>query len=113
MKAAVDATRPKIVKTTPATGATNVNPATTKLVVRFDRPMQEGWGWRPPSGSDDGAWPELSGVSMDESRTVLTATIKLKPNTAYQATFLTSQFASANGVAMAPFTLKFRTGPKR
>ena len=109
MKSALDASRPKIVETSPKNGAAKVDPATTKLVVRFDRPMRQSWGWRPPSG-DMGAWPELSGVSLDDSRTVMTATIKLKPNTAYEATFLTEPVCIAErGFRCAPFTLKFTT----
>ncbi|QIL02937.1 DUF4932 domain-containing protein [Sphingomonas sinipercae] len=112
MKSALDASRPKVVESSPKNGAVNVNPATTTMTVRFDRPMRQSWGWKPRSG-DMGAWPELSSPAFDASRTMLTVKVRLQPNTNYEATFLTSQFSGANGVAIAPFTLKFRTGRKR
>jgi hypothetical protein len=110
MVAAYEIQRPRVVETSPLNGSVGVDPSTTKLMVRFDRPMGTGWGWKfNPKGA--GEFPTLSGQSFDESRTVLTANMELKPNTAYEAAFLPSQFVSAEGVPMAEFILKFTTGP--
>jgi hypothetical protein len=112
MVAAYEQRRPKIVEALPANGSEGVDPALTRIIVRFDRPMREAWGWAP-FREGMGAWPNISGVAFDDSRTTLTATVRLEPNTAYEASFLPAQFVSADGVPIARYSLKFTTGTRR
>jgi hypothetical protein len=113
-KAAIDpGGPPQIVKMEPANGATDVDPALTKLTVTFDRPMAEGFSWtgggemfptiptgQQPSWSDDGK--------------TCTLPVELAAGKQYRLGLNSrsyKNFASAEGVPLVPVVYEFRTSP--
>jgi len=72
---------PLVVQTTPAAFANDVDTATDKITVTFDRPMMDqSWSW---TGGGD-TYPEIAGkIHYDQSRTTCTMPVKLQPGKVY------------------------------
>jgi hypothetical protein len=91
-----------------------VDPATTQIVFRFDRPMRSSYTvMLGPKGRD--AFPEGT-PAWDATRTIFVQTVKLKPNGTYEYSLNNDQtagFVSEEGVPLKPFAVKFTTGPGR
>lgn len=112
--AAYDALRPTVVESNPAQGSQNVDPATTSLTLRFSRRMARRWGiLSDPARAD--LVPEITGISLDEGRTVLTIGVKLQPNRRYEMPLVggPTGMGAEDGVLLAPYTIRFSTGPAR
>src|SRR5690606_32687187 len=103
------ARRPKVVTMTPANGATDVDPATQAIVITFDRPMRDR-GWAVVGGGEH--FPRLGSLSYDAGRKVLTVPVELKPDWEYEFWLNRGRcdaFRSAEGEALAPVRVRFRT----
>ena len=104
---------PKVVSMTPANGAKDVDPATTALVVTFDRPMKDG-SWAVVGGGEH--FPGGVGKpSYDATRKVLTYPIKLRPDWSYELWLNRGKFdtfRSEEGVSLQPVHVKFKTRAK-
>lgn len=114
--AADEARRPTVVSVTPPNGSTSVDPATSQISIRFDRPMRaNAWALVPgPRGLED--YPEAANLRYDATRTVFTMDVTLKPEWSYEFSLnspSTSGFFSEDGMPLAPYTIKFSTGPAR
>jgi hypothetical protein len=109
-----DALRPTVIEAMPAQGSENVDPSTTAITLRFSRRMAQRWGILT-----DPARPEtkvdLTGINLDETRTVLTIGIKLEPNRRYALPLVTGPtgMGAEDGVLLKPYTINFTTGPAR
>jgi hypothetical protein len=113
MRAAYEASRPKIVASSIPDAATEVDPATTLFVVTFDRPMARGWSIQPVQG-DTGplAVPAFRAPRMSADSLRFEVEMELTPGTSYgfalNAAFGGS-FRSAEGVPLVQTTLRFHT----
>lgn len=101
---------PKIVSMTPENGDTSVDPSLAKITVVFDRPMKDGT-WSMVGGGPH--FPEIAGKpAYDETRKVWTVAVKLKPEWDYRFWLNSDRykaFTSAEGVALEPVEVRFRT----
>jgi hypothetical protein len=99
-----DRLQPKVISTSIAEGARDVDPGVTGIVVRFSMPMSR---VGPAKGS------KLSGGRFDETGTVLTIPVTLEPERDYVIPLRWSggqSFLSADGVPLPATLLRFRTG---
>jgi RNA polymerase sigma-70 factor (ECF subfamily) len=100
-----------VVKTEPATGSTDVDPALAEIRVTFSREMQDGsWSWVTLSKE---TFPNITGkIHYDKDRRTCVAPVKLEPGKTY-ATFLNSQkftnFRDLEGRPAVPALLVFKT----
>lgn len=107
---AADQTPPKIVSMTPAAGAKNVDPATSEIIVVFDRDMATGCSWT--GGGPD--YPPISEGQKPFWRDPRTAVlpVKLEPKHYYRVGINSKShqnFRSAAGVPVQPSTVYFTT----
>ncbi|HZN37469.1 MAG TPA: DUF4932 domain-containing protein [Planctomycetota bacterium] len=105
---------PKVVSMTPANGQQDVDPATTALVVTFDRPMKDG-SWAVVGGGDNYPGTKGKPPSYDDSRKVLTVPIKLKPDWSYELWLNHGKFdtfRSEDGTPLQPVHVTFKTRAK-
>jgi len=101
----VDRVQPKVVSTSIAEGAQNVDPASKSIVVRFSMPMNR---------VGPGATAKAAGGRFDTAGTVLTIPVMLEPERDYAIPIRWSggqAFLSVNGVPLPSTVLRFRTGP--
>ena len=101
--------RPRIIRTSIANGARNVDPALRELAVTFDRPVSTTLVLK---GVLAPGLPELTGARFDSTRTVLTIGIRLQPGTDYDIPFGPG-FFSDDGYPNQRRELSFHTGPTR
>jgi hypothetical protein len=102
---------PRIVQTSPAVGATEVDPATAQITVQFDRDMAEGFSWTGggpqfPEGRA-GQKPHWT----DEGRTCILP-VQLQANQEYRPGLNSPShrsFQSAGGVPLEPVAYTFKT----
>lgn len=104
--------QPQVVKMSPANGAQNVDPATERLIVKFDVPMStDGYSWTGGGPS----FPQITqGKTPVWSRDGKTCTlpVKLKPGMAYELGLngrRDKNFASKWGVPLDPVRYSFQT----
>lgn len=72
---------PRVVATSPEAFATDVDPATDKITVTFDRPMMDGsWSW---TGGGDTFPAGTGAIIYDETKTTCTRPAKLEPGKVY------------------------------
>lgn len=102
---------PVVIKTVPAAGSSEVDPATTEIKVTFSRKMQDkSWSW---STWGDETFPEMTGQPkyLEDGRTCVLP-VKLQAGKFY-ATWLNSDkfknFKAENGTPSVPYLLTFRT----
>jgi hypothetical protein len=111
--AAREARAPKVVSIVPAIGATDVDPATTALVVTFDRPMRDG-AWAVVGGGPH--FPKITGKpSYDPARRILTIPVELQPSWSYDLWLNRGRFDSfqaADGTRLRPVHVTFTTRAK-
>ncbi|MCB9882916.1 MAG: DUF4932 domain-containing protein [Planctomycetes bacterium] len=109
--AALQEKAPKVVSITPSNGARDVDPAITQIVVTFDRAMVDG-GWSVVGGGP--AFPQLDGSPRyDDTKTVLTIPVTLRPDHAYEYWLNGPRHQSfrsaADGTPLRPLRVRFRT----
>lgn len=101
---------PKVVSIVPANGQQDVDPASTAITVTFDRPMLDG-AWAVVGGGPH--FPETTGrPSYDETHTVLTIPVRLKPDWSYELWLNRGRFDSFQSeerVKLRPVQVTFRT----
>ena len=103
---------PVVVKTVPATGSEDVDPATKELRVTFSKEMTDkSWSW----ATDDGHGADTDGddIRYDKDKKTCVMTVKLKPETTYAAWLNVGKFNNfkdADGKPAVPYLLVFRTG---
>jgi hypothetical protein len=108
---AIASQRPKVIRMTPANGATGVDPNLESIQVVFDRPMKD-QSWSLVGGGPH--CPESTGKpSYDSARTTWTIPVRLKPEWSYEFMLNSDSydaFRSAEGVPLEPVTVRFETG---
>ena len=104
---------PKVQQMVPANGAEDVDPATTTIVITFDRPMLDRM-WSVVGGGEH--FPELKGKpSYDKERKVLTVPVALKPNWTYEFWLNRGRFDSfraEDGTPLESVHVTFQTRAK-
>ena len=113
MTARYDSARPRVVRTSPANGATGVRASLSHISIWFDQPMAEEMMVDPLLEDSGATFPEIAGKgTLDESRTVVTLPVHLAPAHAY-ALVLDARygrgFRSESGVPLTRVVLRFRT----
>lgn len=102
---------PTVARFEPSNGATDVDPATTSIVLTFSRKMG---GGRSLTGGGE-TFPEITGeITWDPTGTIITVPVKLKPGQQYQMGVNSPShrnFSSAEGVAVEPVVYTFKTRP--
>ena len=109
-----DARRPRVLEITPASGSTGVDPATTTITVRFDRPMRRSQAVMFVGEKPRERAPEIVSSRWDASQTLFTMTVKLKPDWIYEYGLNSDRlklFISQDWVPLQPIIATFRTGP--
>lgn len=105
LKELTDRYQPKVVATSIAAGARDVDPGTKQIVVRFSMSMT-------PTGPDKSS--KLSGGRFDTTGMAVTIPVTLEPERDYAIPLRWSggqPFVSADGVPLPAATLRFRTAP--
>jgi RNA polymerase sigma-70 factor (ECF subfamily) len=102
---------PIVLKTIPATGATDVDPALTEIRVTFSKEMQNGsWSWVT---LDKERFPEITGkVRYEKDRRTCVLPVKLEPGKNYAISVNSQRFANfrdTEGNRAVPYMLLFRT----
>jgi RNA polymerase sigma-70 factor (ECF subfamily) len=107
------ADRPRVVETSPASGATDVDPATSEIRVTFNKAMADrSWSWVQVSKE---AFPETAGEIryLDDMKTCVMP-VKLEPGKKYVVWFNTAKFQNfkdVDGRPAEPCLLTFTTRP--
>lgn len=103
---------PGVAKTAPADGASDVDPATGRIVVTFDTAMKtDGFSFLQVG---DSVFPETVGdepIKFTDDKT-LVIHVKLAPGTAYAFSLNSAKrqgFKSADGTPLEPVTIRFAT----
>jgi hypothetical protein len=106
---ALYANGPKLVSMEPADGATDVDPGTAVIRLRFDRPMKSSMALMRV----DGVFPDRTGQpAWDTEWKVLLVPVSLKPETAYRFGLNGEDihgFQDLKGVPLRPIVVGFRT----
>jgi RNA polymerase sigma-70 factor (ECF subfamily) len=110
-KPSLESAPPVVVKTIPAAGATDVDPALTEIRVTFSKPMQEGKGTGSAWGKEN--LPESGGQPryQDKCRTCVLP-VKLEPDKSYALWLNTDKvrdFKDTGGRPAVPYLLTFST----
>ena len=101
---------PKIVATSPAVGATDVDPTTTEVTVTFDQEMGGGMSWTG-GGTEFPPSPEGQEAQWRDKRTCVLP-VKLEAGHFYRVGINSSShqnFANDHGVAVLPSAIYFTT----
>ena len=101
---------PRIVATSPAVGATDVDPATAEITVTFDRDMGSGFSWTG-SGPDHPPTPEEQHPFWRDRRTCVLP-VKLEAGHHYRVGINSTSyqnFRSSEGVPASPSAISFVT----
>jgi hypothetical protein len=108
----IETNAPKILSMIPENGAKDVDPNLNKILIMFDRPMQNSYGLIMFGSSDN--YPEIIGeIRFDFTRTKCSIPVKLKPDKHY-IFGLNSEyfmdFRDENNNPLVPVVVKFKTG---
>lgn len=94
----------------PPNGTRDVDPALTKIVVRFDRPMNP--NHYAVIRTKPELLPTIGRVGFDEAATIFTIEVQLKPDHDYEFSLNSEgpgSFASAEVVPLQPVRIRFHT----
>jgi bla regulator protein BlaR1 len=101
---------PKITSTSPAVGATDVNPATKEITVTFDRDMEKGFSW---TGGGPDFPPGIEGKKAYwRNRRTCVLPVKLEEGHYYRVGINSTSynnFRGVNGNSAAPSAIYFTT----
>jgi hypothetical protein len=106
--AAYDSRRPHIVKSSIANGARNIDPGVRELILTFDKPIRAAISLK---GNFGHGIPELTGSSLDPTRTILTIGMRLDAGNDYAIPFGPA-FVSDDGFTNQRLDLSFQTNGK-
>lgn len=109
-----DAARPRVLGLSIENGSGSVDPRTTEIVVRFDRPVRLTGRCALPLGGRRDLLPRATGCALDPTSTVLRIGVGLEPGRSYQFVLdarAGSGLRSAEGVPIAPHPVRFSTRP--
>jgi hypothetical protein len=107
---AMEAARPKVLSMTPANGAMDVDPSLTKIIVRFNRPMKRDRFSVMKSNLQ--LWPEVEKAGFDETGTIFTLDVRLKPGCDYEFSLNSDaggNFMSVEGRTLDAVLIHFHT----
>lgn len=110
MVKAVEAGMPKVVSIEPSNGSMDVDPSLTRIVVRFDRPMNR--GHYSVMKTSDEHWPPVAKAGFDQTGTIFTMEVSLKPGSDYEFSLNSAgggNFTSADGTRLEAVPVRFRT----
>ena len=110
--AAYEATQPQVLSFSPSNEAVDIDPATTEIAIRFDRPMTGGYSIDYGPGGR-ATYPEVQGLAFDPAHTLLTLRVHLEPDHEYELILTGAAFRSQEGVPLGRHVLRFRTSPAR
>jgi hypothetical protein len=100
---------PRVTELSPPDGAESVDPSTTVLRARFDRPMEASWSWV----SEGASFPQTTGEAYFESDGLTAALpVKLEPGRAYVVWLNSDEyrlFRDHAGIPAPPLRWTFRT----
>ncbi len=102
---------PIVLKTVPATGATDVDPDLTEIRVTFSKEMHDGsWSWVTLSKE---RFPEVTGkIHYEKDKQTCVLPVKLKPGSNYAISVNSQRFANFRDTQdnrAIPYMLLFRT----
>jgi RNA polymerase sigma-70 factor (ECF subfamily) len=102
---------PIVLKTIPATGATDVDPALTEIRVTFSKEMHDGsWSWVTISKE---RFPEVTGkIHYEKDKRTCVLPVKLEPGRNYAISINSQRFANFRDTQnnrAVPYMLLFRT----
>ncbi|UCD76462.1 MAG: DUF4932 domain-containing protein [Phycisphaerales bacterium] len=104
------AVAPKIIRTVPETGATDVDPNITELIAEFDRDMSPGgYSWTQRSSEE---FPETTGMPFWRTPRICVLPVKLQPGHTYWLGLNVApfqSFAGKDGTTAEEFILQFTT----
>jgi hypothetical protein len=106
------ATQPRVVDSTPPNQSNEVDPSTSEITIRFDRPMTGGYSINYGAGGA-ATYPDVLGLTFDPTGTVFILRVRLEPDRDYEMTFTGAAFRSRDGVSLGRHELRFRTGASR
>lgn len=105
-------TAPRVVELDPPNGGVDVDPATARLRVRFDRPMAEGWSWVRDS---EASFPPTTGrASQSADRREAYLPVALEPGARYVVWLNSDEhrdFRDLEGATLPPVRWSFSTRP--
>jgi hypothetical protein len=104
----LDNRRPRIVSVTPRDGETGVDPSTTRIVVRFDRPMGKRYSISYGPGGKP-SYPEVTRVGFEPDRITFIMEVRLQPFTQYELPFTGRGFRSEDGIPLGQRLIRFQT----
>jgi hypothetical protein len=102
---------PRVIKTIPKNGGTDVDPSLGEIRVSFSRPMlDKSWSW---SYEDKDTFPEVTGEShYTDDGTTCVLPVKLQPGKQYVIWINTARlknFKDRSGTPAEPYRLTFMT----
>ena len=101
-----------VVKTVPAAGSEDVDPAAKEIRVTFSKEMTDkSWSWTTKGAY--GADIDGDNIRYDKDKKTCIMDVKLKPETTYATWLNTDKFTNfkdAAGKPSVPYLLVFRTG---
>ncbi|MEW6139790.1 MAG: Ig-like domain-containing protein [Thermodesulfobacteriota bacterium] len=105
---------PKVVMTTPSNGATDVDPALSKITVTFNKPMlDKSWSW---SYEDKSSFPQMAGQPYySDEGTTCVLPVRWEPGMRYIIWINTAKFKNfkdKKGGPAEPYKLTFATSRK-
>lgn len=109
---ALDARRPTVASMTPADGAKDVDPALTRIVIVFDRPMATGYSINFGPGGK-ATYPEVGAMRFEPDGRTFVMQVRLQPASDYEFLLTGRGFRSAEGIPLRQRLLRFRTRPAR
>jgi hypothetical protein len=102
-----DAKRPKLVSMTPANGAQDVDPGTTKIVMKFDHPLRDRYSFCYTNRT---LFPRLGKMGYDDAMTTFNVEVQFEPNRDYEFRLnCNGGFATQDGIPVKPETVKWHT----
>ncbi|RZM28685.1 MAG: DUF4932 domain-containing protein [Pedobacter sp.] len=110
LKIDYSAKQPKVKSLSPfVNGAQDVNPATTEIVILFDRPLF-GKGYSINAGTlGNSAIPIKKLMGYEQDNQAFRVGVELKPNTAYEFVLTGLSFKSTTGIPIENYTIRFKT----
>jgi hypothetical protein len=108
MVEAYDAKRPKVVSMSPENGARDVDPAVTKVVVKFDQALRGGFSFCYTTNKE--LYPKFGKPAYDETQTTVNLDVELQPGRDYEFRLNCAPgFVSREGIAMKELLVRWHT----